>query len=794
MYTNDEQKSNIPIKTFIISLLIIVFFVLLLMWLLPIPTSSNNSDNPSCKVGSTCEIQKDDLSNRIFDSNIQEIKNVAIYYFTKDKLPQNDGDVVDVSLQKMIDEKLLHRITDKNGNACDTNGSYASLTKKQEDRYQMKVNLKCDNQEEYILVNLGCYSYCPSTICERKTSGIQGYTDEEGFDPEEIAQDGYLTRTDPVCSLYVSSGDVGKNGWYIGDVTVKFKTKNATTNGASIVAYGLGNDSNADYNGNESYTVNTDGVSNVYGYVKDSDGKTSICSISVKKDVDKPSCKLVILSGTKSASGNFISDIVVGFESRVDSTGEITSYGLAEVTTSTYNNISKYTITSSGKHKIYGYVRDAAGNDATCDLTVIREANSLIPSTSPSCSLMVTNGDIGENGWYVGNVTVGFASKETTNGATITNYGIGTSETYAGNSAYTINKDGTKTVYGYVKDSSGNTATCSLSIKRDAGKPTCSLKVTSGTYSSSGIYTSDVVVGFSSKNDKTNQISSYGIGLNENYDGKSTYTIKENGITTVYGYVRDSAGNTGTCSLKIEKGNSLEYQYKKEVSDQYSDWSNWSMSSYDPSNPPQFGKTDVSEIEDLGYLQVIDYYSESFGDAFYKYKPAKVGSVEQTYCSGYSYYRDINNLSITYAIRNDSGWQYVGTEVANEPVDTLSTKYEFSRFDWSCPGCNSSPKRVWNKYVRTVSIATASNTINTNGTISNCSDIRTQSVELYDNIKTYVNYDLIRTPVYKNVYSYKQRTRSLIRKAYTDYRWSNYNDIGLLNDGYIYTGNTRTVA
>jgi hypothetical protein len=65
---------------------------------------------------------------------------------------------------------------------------------------------------------------------------------------------------------------------------------------------------------------------------------------------------------------------------------------------------------------------------------------------------------------------------------------------------------------------------------------------------------------------------------------------------------------------------------------------------------------------------------------------------------------------------------------------------------------------------------------------------------LYDNIKTYVNYDLIRTPVYKNVYSYKQRTRSLIRKAYTDYRWSNYNDIGLLNDGYIYTGNTRTVA
>ena len=36
----------------------------------------------------------------------------------------------------------------------------------------MKVNLKCDNQEDYINVTLGCYEYCTSEICEKK--GIQG--------------------------------------------------------------------------------------------------------------------------------------------------------------------------------------------------------------------------------------------------------------------------------------------------------------------------------------------------------------------------------------------------------------------------------------------------------------------------------------------------------------------------------------------------------------------------------------------------------------------------------------------
>ena len=71
MYNDDEDRRSLPIKTFLVSLILIIIFVLLLVWLLPMPNLTG-------------------LNNRIFNSNIQEMKNAAIPYFTTDKLPQNE--------------------------------------------------------------------------------------------------------------------------------------------------------------------------------------------------------------------------------------------------------------------------------------------------------------------------------------------------------------------------------------------------------------------------------------------------------------------------------------------------------------------------------------------------------------------------------------------------------------------------------------------------------------------------------------------------------------------------------
>lgn len=151
MYTEEKPRRGGLLKEFIMKLILIIIFVLLLIWLVPWPNM--DALNP--------------LKDQIFNANLQTMKEAAIPYFTTERLPQNVGDKTTLTLQKMLDLKLVVPFTDKNGNSCDVKKSYVSL-EKQETEYLMKVNLKCGEEEDYILVHLGCYSYCTSDICEAK--------------------------------------------------------------------------------------------------------------------------------------------------------------------------------------------------------------------------------------------------------------------------------------------------------------------------------------------------------------------------------------------------------------------------------------------------------------------------------------------------------------------------------------------------------------------------------------------------------------------------------------------------
>lgn len=158
MYT-EERKGSL-LKSFILKLILIIIFVLLLIWLVPWPNMDAYIDalNP--------------LKDQIFNANIQEMKNAAITYYTTERLPENVGDVKKMTLQEMLDMKLLIPFVDKNGNSCDVTASYVSLEKK-DTEYLMKVNLKCGEEENYILVHLGCYSYCSTDICEAKPGNTE---------------------------------------------------------------------------------------------------------------------------------------------------------------------------------------------------------------------------------------------------------------------------------------------------------------------------------------------------------------------------------------------------------------------------------------------------------------------------------------------------------------------------------------------------------------------------------------------------------------------------------------------
>jgi len=766
MYTDDEEKRGFPIRDFLLKLVLVIIFVLLLMWLLP--------------TGSKKDVDLSPLTDRIFNANIQEMKEAAIPYFTTERLPKNVGDDVKLTLQQMLDLKLLLPFTDKNGDTCDTKNSYVLVTK-EETEYLMKVYLKCNDDEDYILVHIGCYSYCntDSGVCEKQET-------QTPTTPTKPA-------TGPSCVLEITSGTKGSNNWYTSNVKVGFKSKKTSTSGAKIVDYGISTSSTAVYNDNSTITISKDGSTKVYGFVKDSNGKTAVCTIVVKKDTKAPECNLTVLSGTKNAKGHYVGTVKVGFASKKDATSGVTAYGLDTSSKANYNSKSTYSLSKVGTTKVYGYVKDSAGHTKVCSTSVT--IDKAAQTSTPSCTLKVTAGTLGDNNWYRSDVVVGFATATSTNGAKITSYGIGTTENYNGSKTYTVSKDGTYVVKGYVKDSNGNTTTCSITIKRDATKPSCSLSVTSGTKASDGSYTSNIVLGFKSRTDATSGINAYGIGTTTTYAKNTSYTITTAGTHKINGYVKDNAGNTNVCSITVtKKSENYEYQYSKPIPETYSAWSSWNTKEYKCSAPPSFNNTNVYQAEDLGSKKV-SYYTYGVGKEIIANQIKETGKVSQKTCKGYTYYKTSQTSTKTYAIHTATDWEFVGiVSLSGTPTDTLATKYVFVGIDWDRCGssCTTTPYTTWKKYTRKVSTLTATDTITeSTGATVKCTSYETKDTVLFTSYQKVVGYEETRTINYKTVCTYKYRTRTITKDAYTDYKWSYYNDQKLLNDGYKMTGNKR---
>ena len=277
-----------------------------------------------------------------------------------------------------------------------------------------------------------------------------------------------------------------------------------------------------------------------------------------------PECDLIVTSDTKqNEKGAYTGPITIEFDKDKTkaSNGLTLTYKKIGITDSQRNS-DVYKLSKSGKTVVYGYIRDSKGVSATCS------KEFTIESAKPNCELEVKSGTPGENGWYTSDVVVTFKSK-TVDGGTIEKYSIeevtrdfDTDEILnrapeENNDTYTVKKDAEVEVIGTVVDNSGVESTCMLKVKKDAEKPTCTLEVRSGTKDSGGKYTGNVTIGFEKAEDLTSTLKEKGVGVEENYKDE-TYTVNAGGKTVVYGYVKDGAGNKGTCSLDISKDGSSE--------------------------------------------------------------------------------------------------------------------------------------------------------------------------------------------------------------------------------------------
>ena len=169
----EERKEKFSFKSFFLTLLLVLLFVFLMLWLFPTKSYVND------KLQSTYDLERlSVLYDEIFANNVARMKDAAIGYFTNERLPKTIGESKKLTLQEMYDLHLVLKIKGKDGKECDAKKSYVEMTKYTEE-YRLKVNLSCGDQEDYIIVYLGCYNYCPGGICEKRVSTPSETTKQE---------------------------------------------------------------------------------------------------------------------------------------------------------------------------------------------------------------------------------------------------------------------------------------------------------------------------------------------------------------------------------------------------------------------------------------------------------------------------------------------------------------------------------------------------------------------------------------------------------------------------------------
>lgn len=180
MYDNDNVTYRVGInwKDIIIKLVMLILFILLLLWLFP-------------------KANLDVFYDTIYTNNIKTMKDAARNYYTVDKLPTNVGDQTSMTLKEMVDNKMLIRFTDKDGETCDETTSKVEVTKISDDEYTLKVQLNCGEQKDYILETIGCTNICSNGTCTTIINGndntIADNSSNNNSTTEKVDSDGTET-------------------------------------------------------------------------------------------------------------------------------------------------------------------------------------------------------------------------------------------------------------------------------------------------------------------------------------------------------------------------------------------------------------------------------------------------------------------------------------------------------------------------------------------------------------------------------------------------------------------------
>lgn len=205
-------------------------------------------------------------------------------------------------------------------------------------------------------------------------------------------------------------------------------------------------------------------------------GDTSLqASTSMKVDTVPPVLTILPSGGTPGDNGWFTAGPVTAAASATDDTS-----GVAAV--SFDGGGSTFTASEDGIYSLSVVATDNAGNSASGSVEL------RIDATPPVVEVILPAAD-GENGWYVGPVTVRASGSDATSGVASVQVSLDGS---AWSDELTFSEDGVYTFQARVIDNAGNVTVISRTVQVDQTEPALSAPVLTGTPGLSGWYTSEV--------------------------------------------------------------------------------------------------------------------------------------------------------------------------------------------------------------------------------------------------------------------------------------------------------------
>ena len=103
----EERRNTFEFRDIILQLLLVILFVFIMIWLFPTKNYLKENFVGKEELSSEIAMQLESLYGRLFTDNIESMRDAAQGYFTNERLPKNVGDSVTLTLDEMIEKKLV---------------------------------------------------------------------------------------------------------------------------------------------------------------------------------------------------------------------------------------------------------------------------------------------------------------------------------------------------------------------------------------------------------------------------------------------------------------------------------------------------------------------------------------------------------------------------------------------------------------------------------------------------------------------------------------------------------------